>query len=360
MSEQSNLSRYKYFKVLISPYLKSKLSELEDKFGKDSWEYQSIAKQYEFSELEDIIGVDKNLKHYEASAGITNVERLYKHHSCIELNFSCAAHCRYCLRSNYDGFVITDKEMEDAVEYLQRNQLDEVLITGGDPFLSPKKLRQFLGMIIGKVPTMNVIRIATRTFAQNPELVNDEILSILDTFNKLVRIEVATQISSPIELSWSETIAAFKRVLNLGIPVYSQNVFLKGVNDTPEHLIKLYESMREVGITPHYLFNCCPIVHIDHFRPSLKRMCECYEQLVNSGAVTGRSKPILALMTSIGKITLTPFNVIEYKEGEYVKLKSRYKLSDRLKYNPEWRMPEDAWVSDDGYLCIKYIDGTDD
>lgn len=351
-------SRSEYFKVLISPYLRSKLQELKNTYGEDSWEYQSIYKQYEFSKLEDNDCKDKNLKHYDASAGIPNLERLYKHHGCYELSFSCSAHCRYCLRSNYDKFTITDEDMQRAIDFMRDNNFDEILITGGDPFLNPKKLKKLLQMICEQVPTMNVLRIATRTFTQNPSSINDEILDILSTFNKIKRVEVATQISSPIELTWSETVDAFKRILKLGIPIYSQNVFLKGVNDTPEHLIKLYELMRQIGITPHYLFNCCPIIHIDHFRPTLKTMCECYEQLVNSGQVTGRSKPILALMTSIGKITLTPFNVLEYKEGEYVKIKSRYKLEDRLAYNPNWKMPDDAWVSEDGYLCIKYLDGT--
>lgn len=351
-------SRCEQFKVLISPYLRSKLIELEKKYGKDSWEYQSIYKQYNFSELEDCDIKDTNFKHYEASVGIPNVERLYKHHMCFELTFACSSHCRYCLRSNYDDFTVNLKDMQEAVNFMKKNNLDEILITGGDPFLNTVKLRQLLTMIVEQVPSMNVFRIATRTFTQNPSFVNDKILDIIKEFNKIKRVEIATQISSPIELTWKESIDAFKRVLSLGIPVYAQNVFLKGINDTPEHLIKLYELMRQIGITPHYLFNCCPIIHIDHFRPTLKTMCECYEQLVNSGAVTGRSKPILALMTSIGKIILTPFNVLEYKEGEYVKLKSRYKFEDRLAYNPNWKMPEDAWVSDDGYLCIKYLDGT--
>jgi lysine 2,3-aminomutase len=351
-------SRAEYYKVLISPYLKEKLQELESKYSKDSWEYKSIALQYEFDSREDEDSNDKSLKHYEASAGLINVERLYKHHCCVEINFSCPAHCRYCLRSNYDGYVITDEQMQDAVNFMRDNRLDEVLITGGDPFLSLGKLDTFLQMIVDQVPTMNIIRIATRTFTQNPAFVRPASL-VLAKYNEIKRVEVATQIASPIELTWKETINAFKSVLDLGIPVYSQNVFLKGVNDEPEHLIELYERMRQIGITPHYLFNCCPLVHIHHFRPSLKKMIECYEMLVNSGAVTGRSKPILALMTSIGKITLTPFNVIKYVEGEYIELSSKYKLEDRLKYNPSWKMPEDAWENEDGYLCVRYIDGED-
>lgn len=353
-------SRANYFKVVISPYIKSKLMELEFLYGKDSWEYQSIAKQYEFNQLEDKDTVDHNSKHYEASTGLTNVERLYKHHACVEINFSCAGHCRYCLRSNYDGFQIKDNEIDDAVKFIYDNQLDEILITGGDPFLSPSKLGQFISKIVTNCSTIKFIRIATRTFTQNPNLVTEEILSILKEANKICKVEVATQIGSPIELEWPETREAFKQVLDLGIPVYSQNVFMKGINDTPEHLIQIYERMRELGITPHYLFHAVPLKATHHFRPTIDRMIDCYEELVNSGSVTGRSKPILALMTAIGKVTLTPKNVIEYKKGEYMSVRSRYKLTDRLEYNPEFKLPEDSWVDEDGYLCIKYQDGSDD
>lgn len=350
-------SRQDYFKVLISPYLKGKLLELKNQFGEDSWEYQSVAKQYEFNPLEDEDFKDKNQKHYEANIGIPNMERLYKHHGCVEISFSCAAHCRFCLRSNYNGFVITDDEMDACVERMRKYEFDEILLTGGDPFLSPKILRSFIARIIERVPTMRIIRIATRTFTQNPALVNDKILEILSEAKKQIRVEVATQVGSPIELTWPETQEAFKKVLDLGIQVYSQNVFMKGINDTPEHLIALYENMRKIGITPHYLFLCCSITHIYHFRTSVRKYIDCYEHLVNSGEVTGRSKPILALMTGIGKITLTPFNVIEYKEGEYISIRSKYKLEDRLKWNPNYQMPEDAWVDENGYMCIRYLDG---
>lgn len=355
-------TRKDYFKVVISKYLQGKLDELKSKYGESSWEYQSIAKQYLFNPLEDDDHKDKNAKHYEANIGIPNMERLYKHHGCVELNFSCSAHCRFCLRSNYNGFVIKDAEMDACVKVMKENNFDEILLTGGDPFLSPKILRTFINKILIEVPTMKHIRIATRTFTQNPSLVNNNILEILKYAKDAkygVDVEVATQIGSPVELRWKETQEAFRRVLDLGIPVYSQNVFMKGINDEPAHLIELYERMRQIGITPHYLFLCCSITHIYHFRTSIKKYVDCYEELVNSGQVTGRSKPILALMTGIGKITLTPFNVIEYKEGEYIKIRSKYKLEDRLKYNPNYKLPEDAWVDENGYLCIKYLDGRD-
>jgi lysine 2,3-aminomutase len=345
--------RKEEFREHISPFIQSKLDQMDP----DSKEYISIANQYIYSSKEDENATASNQKHYEANLGLPNVERLYKNHGCVEINFSCGAHCRYCLRSNYDGHVISDGLIDQVVDYWRVNELNEILITGGDPFLSPKKLGLLIDKLLDNVPSLRIIRIATRTFTQRPDLVNSEILRILKATSQRCTVEVATQINSPVELTWQESIDAIKSVTDLGIKVYAQNVFLKGVNDTPEQLIELYFLMRKYNIEAHYLFHTCPIKSTDHLRPSVKTMIRCYEELVNSGKITGRSKPLLAIMSSIGKITLTPFNVLEYVEGVYIKLRSNYKYDDRIAYNPEWKLPEEAWVNKGGYLCIKYLDG---
>lgn len=345
------------FKQRVSEFLVNKLNEIKDTYGIDSYEYKSIYNQYYYNELEDVPGPETNDKHYNASVGFDNIERLYAPHICCEINFSCASHCRYCLRQNYNGFVLKNDELDQVVNYVKDNNLSSILITGGDPFLSPKKLRYLIDNLIDNCKSLNIIRIATRTFCQNPNLVNDDIIQILKLAKQRIRIEVATQISSYVELTWKESVEAFRKVIDLGIPVYSQNVYLKGVNDSGDALIKLYTKMREVGIECHYLFASVPMKGTHHFRPSLAQMIDSYEVLVNSGAIEGRAKPLLALMTSIGKITLTPFNVIEYKKGEFMSVRSKYKLEDRLKYNPNFKLPEEAWVDDNGFMCIKYLDG---
>ena len=211
---------------------------------------------------------------------------------------------------------------------------------------------------------MRIIRIATRVFTQDPDVLSKEIIDFLGNLKGRVRVEIATQINSVVELQSPKVREAFAKVLALGIPIYSQNVFLKGVNDTPEQLIDLYHEMRMIGIEAHYLFHCIPMRGIHHLRPSVDRMIYCYEQLVNSGHVTGRSKPVLAIMSQIGKVTLTPHNYHKISElrnttpGK-IMLRSSYKYEERLAYNPNWKLPEDAFVDEEGYLCINYLDGED-
>ena len=349
------------FPQRMTKFLLRRLEELRTQYGEDSSEYLSLARQYIYEEAEDQHTEEHNAKHYEAGVeviGGKNVERLYQRHCCIELAFNCLSNCRYCLRSNYDRFTLTEEQMNANVAYLNEIAAEEVLLTGGDPFLNLKRLRIFTDKIVENVPSMRVIRIATRVFTQDPALISDDLITFLKKLKERVRVEVATQINAAVELECEEVQSAFQKVIDLGIPVYSQNVFLKGVNDTPKQLIDLYHAMRMIGIEAHYLFHCIPMQGIHHLRPSVDCMIHCYEELVNAGHITGRCKPILAIMSQIGKITLSPYNYKKLNNG-YVQLRSSYLYSDRIAYNPNWQLPDHAFVNEDGYLCIDYLDGED-
>ena len=357
------MSRKTEFREAISKHLRDKLEYLKSTYGEDSKEYLAIHNQYVYNEAEDEVTEEVNSKHYEAGCSegnVQNLERLYRRHGCVEIAWGCASNCRYCLRSNYDEqYKLTDENLKAIAEYCRDENFEEILITGGDPFTNPKTLSVFLGYLYEIAPNVQIYRIATRMITQSPKTIPEKIYSILSRYSKIRRVEIATQINSHLEFD-QDTDEVIKRLQNMGILIYSQNVFLKGVNDTPEQLIELYHSMRMRGIEAHYLFHAVPMKGTHHLRPSVAKMIDCYEGLVNSGQVTGRSKPIMAIMSQIGKITLTPNNASGYTINGKITIRSNYKYSDRMKYNPHWELPADAWVSDDGYLCIDYLDGEDD
>lgn len=353
--------RKDYFPQRITKFLQDRLESLENEYGKNSEEYNALYLQYYYQDFEDKATLESNQKHYEAgivSQNCKNIERLYQRHCCIELNFNCLANCRFCLRSNYDKFTLSEAQMDSNADYVNSIGAEEVLITGGDPFLTARKLSIFANKIIDKAPKLRIMRIATRVFTQDPSFINGDITGILSKLNERVRIEIATQINSHVEIEDQLVIDAFGKVSALGIPIYSQNVFLKGVNDSCDKLIKLYHQMRMLGIEAHYLFHSVPLKGTHHLRPTVRKMISCYEDLVNSGHITGRSKPLLALMTEIGKITITPYNYIDNGNG-LITLKSNYRYKDRISFNPDWQLPESSWINEDGFLCINYIDGED-
>lgn len=351
------MSRINEFPELLSKHLRNKIEALKAEDREE--DAQKLELQYLFDENEDDIAKTATNRHYEADIGgnLTHVERLYAHHCCIEINFVCKAHCRYCLRSNYDKWTISNDEIDGIIDYINTEKLSEVLITGGDPFLTAPILENLVEQIHDRCANLKIVRIATRVITQAPEYIVDNehsILTLLEKMAKMFRkVEVATQINTWVELDDENVEKAIAAIQSLGITIYSQNVFLKNVNDSADELIKLYTYMRNNGIEAHYLFHCCDIKGASHFRTSVHDMVRCYEKLVNSGAISGRCKPLMALMTPIGKIVLTDLNALEYK-GDSLILRSCYKYEDRIKYNPEWKLPADAWVDKDGYIWCEY------
>ena len=356
------------FPEKISPFLKNKMEELSNTFGQQSPEYRAIFCQYVRQELEKVDEAESNRRHWEADlnvdthGSIKGVERLYSQSAVIEPTMVCASHCRYCLRANYQMFTLSEEELIKIAQYCGsetvRDTLSEILVTGGDPFVVPKRLKYLVEAIIHYAPNIKRIRIATRLPMHDPNRVDSDIYEIFKSNADKIRFEVATQINHAVEL-FPETREVFKKFRDIGVNVYSQNVLIKGVNDNINALIDLYRLMRELDIEAHYLFHSVPMKGMHHLRTSVKRGIDLCLQLTNSGKISGRAKPMFALMTDIGKVTLYEGTIIDKTDDNYLVLKTSYVYADRMKLNPQWSLPETASIAKDGTLIVKYLDGID-
>lgn len=355
------------FAERITPYLRGKIDELKEQFGEDSPQCRGLARQYVRSEQEDTELSEQNVKHYEAAVDVSTgeeelpgLERLYRRCLVIEPTLACVANCRYCLRGNYPKHTMTEKQLVDVAKYCgndrNRENLNEVLITGGDPLLVPHRVEVLLNALIDYAPNIRTIRLATRVTAQDPARVDESVLRLFQNKPSL-RFELATQISHPIEF-FPEVVAVFKSIRDLGVKIYSQNVLLKGVNDNLETLVELYDLMRQNDIEPHYLFHPVPLTGTHHFRPTVDKGIRLAHALTSSGRISGRAKPMFAAMTDIGKITFYEGSIADRKD-RLLLLRTYYKLEDRLAWNPSWQLPKTAEVDDDGYLQVWYLDGED-
>jgi lysine 2,3-aminomutase len=360
--------RHSAFRELISPFLRGKLAELERRGGPGSAEYQALARQYVPAPEEHLGTEEANLRHYEADLPaiddgrrLPGLERLYKRTLVVEPTLACAAHCRYCIRANYPRHDLAEDELSEIARYCgnegNRRELTEVLVTGGDPLLVPRRVAFLIDALARHAPNIRVVRIATRVPLQAPELIDGDVMRLFDR-RPNVRIELATQINHRVEL-FPEVVEVLRRILECGVRGYAQNVLLRGVNDRIETLVDLYDALRLLGIEAHYLFHCVPLAGMGHLRTSLGRAIELGTALACGGAVSGRAKPLLAAMTDIGKIVLYDGTVLE-REGRQVLLQSRYRLDERRRWNPGWRLPPTAGIDQAGHLRVWYLDGEDE
>jgi lysine 2,3-aminomutase len=356
------------FPEKISPFLIDKMEEIRRKKGEGSADYTALLLQYKKLEFEDEIVPEDNKKHWEADVDveieghkIKGIERLYKRSLVIEPTLVCATHCRYCLRAHYGMFTLSEAELKDVAKYCGsktiRETLREVLITGGDPFILPQRLHYLVESIVKYAPNVKTMRIATRLITHDPNRIDNNIYAIFKNKSG-IRFEMATQINHAVEF-FPETIEKIRSISRLGVTIYSQNVLLKGVNDDAGVLAELYDKIREHGIEPHYLFHCVPMKGMRHLRTSLEKGLFLIRRLVNSGIISGRVKPIYAVMTDIGKITLYEGTILRRNDKNQVLLQSDYSYEDRIKWNPNWKLPKTSEVDKKGYLRMWYLDGSD-
>lgn len=358
------------FIELITPFLRTKMRELELQYGLGSNEWRAIALQYVKNPLEAAVSPQERRRHYESEITmhfrgkpLAGVERLYRRTVLLEPTTVCAAHCRWCLRGQYPVKTLSEEEIVNAARYYgeaeECSEVDEILITGGDPLMSPKLLRVALDALKTHAPNIRTIRIGTRVPFQDPARINDDIVSILSSLSGH-RLEIGVNVNHPIEF-WPESRAAIGRLRSTGAIIYNQHPLLKGVNDDLRTLAELYSLMRDNGIEAHYLFHAIPMQGMRHHRTTVKKGAELAMRLSASGEFSGRAKPHYALMTDIGKIVMYEGTIIDHRASDNsLLLRSGYRLADRKKWNPSWRIPASVEIDRDGFMCVWYRDGEEE
>ena len=126
----------------------------------------------------------------------------------------------------------------------------EVILTGGDPLmLSPRRLAEIMADLAA-IDHVKIIRIHTRVPVADPARISAEMVAAL-------RVEgattwIAVHANHPRELT-AKARAACARLADAGIPLVSQSVLLRGVNDDAATLEALMRAFVECRIKPYYL-----------------------------------------------------------------------------------------------------------
>ncbi len=358
------------FRELISPFLKSKIASAAQQFGPHSREVRALTRQYVKDPAEDVIQANSRRRHYESELSLTHegrplvgVERLYRRTVLIEPSTVCAAHCRWCLRGQYPIQTMTEDDIEHAARYFgspgQRDDLDEILITGGDPLMSLPLLGHTVRSLQEHAPNIRTVRIGSRVPFQDPRRVNRDLIALFAAYPGL-RFEVGCNVNHPIEF-WPESIEAIRKLREAGVRIYNQHPLLKGVNDDFQTLVELYSLLREHRVEAHYLFHAIPMRGMSHHRTSLARGLDLANRISSCGEFSGRAKPHYAVLSDIGKIVLYEGVIADRNEAENtVLLRSGFSLQDRMRWNPAWEKPESVVVDDDGIMLTWYVDGNDE
>jgi lysine 2,3-aminomutase len=114
---------------------------------------------------------------------------------------------------------------------------------------------------------------------------------------------------------------ACERLANAGIPLGSQTVLLKGINDDVAVMKKLMHGLLKIRVRPYYLYQCDPILGSAHFRTPIEKGLEIIRGL--RGHTSGYAVPqyVVDAPGGGGKIPLLP-DYFQGREDDYVLLKN--------------------------------------
>lgn len=191
---------------------------------------------------------------------------------------TCYMNCRHCTRKNtvMSNKIATKEVLPAALEYVrQHTEINDILITGGDPFTLPQDLLEEYIAGFRSIPTVNTIRIGTRVPVTNPESVTDSLAEMLKKYHP---VWVFTQFNHPKEVT-PEVKAACERLADRGIPLGNQSVLLKGINNNAETLTQLYTKLIGIRVRPYYLYLCDRVNGTAHFYADYKEGMEIVEKL---------------------------------------------------------------------------------
>jgi len=230
----------------------------------------------------------------------------------------CANYCRHCFRKE----LVVDRDLklrfdfEEGIKWIREHEeIRDVLITGGDPFILSDQKIECLIRKLREISHIEMIRFGTRTPIVLPHRITEGLKKVLTGFHP-VPIWLNTQCNHPKEIT-EKTAKAVYDLLCCGVNVGNQAVLLKGINDDVETFRKLHQKLLAVRIRPYYVFYCEPAPGIDHFRTPVEKGAELIRDALR-GHTTGLAQPMYVIATNIGKILLMPdYYIIEKNEKEY-------------------------------------------
>lgn len=218
----------------------------------------------------------------------------------------CSTYCRYCTRSRVVGhgsILPARSRLEKAIEYIRENtSIRDVLLSGGDPLTLSDNRLEWLLIRLRQIPHVEIIRIGTKVPAVLPQRITTNLVKILRKYHPLW---MSLHFTHPEECT-PEAYRACNMLANAGIPLGSQTVLLKGINDDVQTMKNLVHHLLKMRIRPYYLYQCDLISGSGHFRTSVDKGLEIIRGL--RGYTSGYAVPhyVIDAPGGGGKVPLMP------------------------------------------------------
>ncbi len=192
----------------------------------------------------------------------------YRDRALLHVTNLCQMYCRYCFRKN----LMNEREEElysgdfsEAFAYLAKHpEISELIFTGGDPWmLSDDKISALVDLAL-EIPSLTAIRFHTRMPVTMPSRVTQSLAKAIFRPDRF-RTVVVTHFNHAREVT-PEARKAIDILRAEKIWVLNQSVLLRGVNDSVNRLLDLFQTLGNAGVMPYYLHHCDLVTGAEHFR----------------------------------------------------------------------------------------------
>ena len=231
----------------------------------------------------------------------------------------CSVYCRYCTRARMVGSVgersVKKSDIEAALDYIEQTPVvRDVLISGGDPLSLDDDRLEYVLKRLRKIPHVEFVRIGSKQPVVQPMRITPTLTRILKRYHPLW---MSLHFTHADEIT-PEVTEACSRLADAGIPLGSQTVLLKGVNDDTVTLKQLMHGLLRIRVKPYYLYQCDPISGSAHFRTPVAKGVELIRGL--RGHTTGYAVPtfVVDAPNGGGKTAIAPDYVVGYENGDLV------------------------------------------
>ena len=252
---------------------------------------------------------------------VPNIVHRYPDRVLFLVTGFCSTYCRYCTRSHMvakDKCHIGVRAWEPGLQYIREHpEVRDVIISGGDPLTMSDQQIEYLLARLRAIEHVEIIRIGTKVPAVLPQRITRSLVNI---FRKYHPLYLSLHFTHPDELT-PEVKEVCERLANAGIPLGSQTVLLKGINDDTAVMKKLMHGLLKIRVRPYYLYQCDPILGSVHFRTKIEKGLEIIRGL--RGHTTGYAVPqyVVDAPGGGGKIPLLP-DYFQGREDDFVLLKN--------------------------------------
>jgi lysine 2,3-aminomutase len=183
----------------------------------------------------------------------------------------CPVYCRFCFRREMVGPAgegsLSETELEATFGYIRAHpEIREVILTGGDPLMLSARRIAALGLALADIGHVKIVRWHTRVPLVDPSRVTRAHVAALRA--PRIATWIAIHANHPREFTEAGR-AALARLVDAGIPLVSQTVLLRGVNDDAVTLEALMRAFVENRVKPYYLHHADLAPGTAHFRTTI-------------------------------------------------------------------------------------------